>query len=204
MDSARSESARSPRRTWHSAMLSRLSAFQVVRVHALARRARHRRRALTALELLGRLTEEDMTNEVPYAQRGSKRRRWKADARRIDSVVDRCPTESEIRELTEVEVGETDHRCGLSAVGFAAGREEDGGQHGELGGSARIERSWQGRCGYPSASSRARWRPRRWGRSWAKRCTPAKIESGSRWASAITSASVPPVSHTFCWSAVRE
>ena len=38
----------------------------------------------------------------------------------------------------------------------------------------------------------------------AKRCTPAKIELGSRWASAITSASVPPVSQTFSWSAVRE
>src|SRR5213593_3212737 len=54
------------------------------------------------------------------------------------------------------------------------------------------------------ASSSARCRLRRFGRSFANRCTPAKIESGSRCASAITSASVPPVSHTLPWSAVRE
>ena len=60
------------------------------------------------------------------------------------------------------------------------------------------------RGGYPSASSRARCWPRRFGRSWAKRCTPAKIEFASRCASAITSASSPPVSHWLSQSEVRE
>src|SRR5262249_36230960 len=57
---------------------------------------------------------------------------------------------------------------------------------------------------HPSASRSARCCFRRDARSSAKRFTAAKTESGSRWASAITSASSPPVSHWLSQSAVSE
>lgn len=48
---------------------------------------------------------------------------------------------------------------------------------------------------YSSAFSRRRCSSSRFARSLANRVTPAKIDSGSRCASAITSASSPPVNH---------
>jgi hypothetical protein len=57
---------------------------------------------------------------------------------------------------------------------------------------------------YSSESSAARCARNREARSSAKRFTPAKTELGSRCASAMTSASSPPVSHWLSQSAVSE
>ena len=57
---------------------------------------------------------------------------------------------------------------------------------------------------YPSLPSNPRWLSIRCFRSRANRSTPAKIDFGSKWASAMTSGSSPPVSHWLSQSEVSE
>ncbi len=86
----------------------------------------------------------------------------------------------------------------LTAIGNSRAAEEFRLRRKAVSADGKVRRRCQSMLEpirYSSAARFERRRSNRFARSWAKRCTPAKIDFASRWASAITSCSVPPVSH---------